>query len=244
MRRREFIAGLGGAVAAWPLTAQAQQPALPVIGFLHSQSLPAFVEPVAAFHRGLAETGYIEGKNIAIDYRWAEGHVDRVVALAAEMVRNRYAVIAMIGSTPGALALKAATQTVPIVFQIGPDPVTAGLVASLNRPGGNLTGVSGINVAMIAKRLELLHELVPAAKSVAFLVNPDNAAATDAEMKEMQRAAQVLGLRLIVLNARTPPEIGTTFVTAFPDEAGALVVGGDAFFSAHRDGCDQILMLY
>src|SRR5271169_3591275 len=133
MRRREFIAGLGSA-AAWPLVAKAQQPVMPVIGFLHSQSLPAFVEPVAAFHRGLAETSYIEGKNVAIDYRWAEGHVDRVVALAAEMVRNRYAVIAMIGSTPGALALKAATQTVPIVFQVGPDPVTADLVASLNRP--------------------------------------------------------------------------------------------------------------
>jgi len=234
IKRRDFIAGLGGA-AAWPLAARAQQPTLPVIGFLHSQSLPAFVEPMAAFHRGLAETGYIEGKNVAIDYRWAEGHVDRVVALAAEMVRNRYAVIAVIGSTPGALALKAATQTVPIVFQVGPDPVTVGLVASLNRPGGNLTGVSVINVEMIAKRLEILHELVPAAKSVAFLVNPDNAAATEAEMKEMQGAAQSLGLRLMVLNARTQAEIETAFVTAFPDEAGALVVGGDSFFGAHRD---------
>jgi putative tryptophan/tyrosine transport system substrate-binding protein len=239
MRRREFVAGLGSA-AAWPLAARAQQRALPVIGFLHSQSLPAFVEPVAGFHRGLAETGYIEGKNVAIDYRWAEGHVDRVVALAAEMVRNRYAVIAVIGSTPGALALKADTQTVPIVFQIGPDPVTAGLVASLNRPGGNLTGVSVINVEVIAKRLQLLHELVPAAKSVAFLVNPDNIAATEAEMKEMQGAAQALGLRLIVLNVRTPADIETAFATAFPDQAGALVVGGDAFFSARRD---QIIAL-
>jgi putative ABC transport system substrate-binding protein len=234
MRRREFIAGIGS-VAAWPMVVRAQQAALPVIGFLHSQSLPAFVEPVAAFHRGLAETGYIDGKNVAIDYRWAEGHVDRVVALAAEMAGNRYAVIAMIGSTPGALALKAATRTVPIVFQVGPDPVTAGLVASLNRPGGNLTGVSVINVEVIAKRLELLRELVPAAKSVAFLVNPDNVAATEGEMKEMQGAAQALGLRLIVLNARTPAEIETAFVTAFPDEAGALVVGGDSFFAARRD---------
>jgi ABC-type uncharacterized transport system substrate-binding protein len=234
MRRREFIAGLGGAIT-WPLVARAQQPALPAIGFLHSQSPPAAVERLPAFHRGLAETGYIEGKNVAIDYRWGEGHVDRVVALAAEMVRNRYAVIAVIGSTPGALALKAATQTVPIVFQIGPDPVTAGLVASLNRPGGNLTGVSVINVEVIAKRLQLLHELVPAAKSVAFLVNPDNAAATEAEMKEMQRAAQVLGLRLIVLNASTPAEIETAFATAFPDEARALVVSGESFFNARRD---------
>ena len=234
MRRREFIAGLGGA-AAWPIAARAQQPAMPVIGFLHSQSPPGFVEPVAAFHRGLAETGYIEGKNVAIDYRWAEGHVDRVVALVTEMVRNRYAVIAMIGSTPGALALKAATRTVPIVFQVGPDPVTAGLVASLNRPGGNLTGVSVINVEVIAKRLELLHDLVPAAKSVAFLVNPDNVAATEAEMKEMQGAARALGLRLIVLNVRTPADIETAFATAFPDQAGALVVGGNSFFGAYRD---------
>ena len=238
MRRREFIAGLGAAV--WPLAARAQQPALPVIGVLHSQSPPAFVEPVAAFHRGLAETGYVEGKNVAIDYRWAEGHVDRVIALAAEMVRNGYAVIAMIGSTPGALALKAATQTVPIVFQVGPDPVTAGLVASLNRPGGNLTGVSVINVEVIAKRLELLRELVPAANSVAFLVNPDNVAATEAEMKEMQGAAQALGLRLIVLNVTTPADIETAFTTAFPDQAGALVVGGNSFFTAHRD---QIIAL-
>jgi putative ABC transport system substrate-binding protein len=233
VRRREFIAGLGSA-AAWPVVARAQQQAMPVIGFLHSQSPPADAR-VAAFHRGLAETGYIEGKNVAIDYRWAEGHVDRVIALAAEMVHNRYAVIAVFGSTPGALALKAATQTVPIVFQIGPDPVTAGLVASLSRPGGNLTGATGINVETIAKRLELLNELVPAAKSVAFLVNPDNAAATEAEMKEMQRAAQVLGLRLIVLNARTPAEIETAFATAFPNEVGVLLVGGDAFFGAHRD---------
>jgi putative tryptophan/tyrosine transport system substrate-binding protein len=233
MRRREFIAGLGA--AAWPLTARAQQSALPVVAFLYSQSPAGSVELMAAFHRGLAETGYIEGKNVAIDYRWAEGHVDRVVALATEMVRSRYAVIAVFGSTPGALALKAATQTIPIVFQIGPDPVTAGLVASLNRPGGNLTGTSIINVEVIAKRLELLHELVPSAKSVAFLVNPDNAAATEAETKEMQRAAQLLGLRLIVLNASTPAEIEAAFATAFPDEAGALVVGGDAFFGAHRD---------
>jgi putative tryptophan/tyrosine transport system substrate-binding protein len=234
VKRRTFIAGLGSA-AAWPRVARAQQPALPAIGFLHSQSLPGFVESVAAFHRGLAETGYIEGKNVAIDYRWGEGHVDRVVAFAAEMVRNRYSVIAMIGSTPGALALKAATQTVPIVFQIGPDPVRAGLVASLNRPGGNLTGVSVINVEMIAKRLQLLHELVPAAKSVAFLVNPDNAAATESEMKEMQPAAQVLGLRLIVLNASTPAEIESAFATAFPGGARAFVVSGESFFTARRD---------
>jgi putative ABC transport system substrate-binding protein len=178
-----------------------------VIGFLHSQSLPAYAERVAAFHLGLAETTFTEGKNVVIDYYWADGKVDRVLSLAAELVRKRYAVIVVLGSTPAALALKAATRTIPIIFQIGPDPVAAGLVASLNRPGGNLTGVSIINVEVIAQRLELLHELAPMAKSVALLVNPTNAAATEAETKEMQRAAQVRGLSLAVLNATTPAEI-------------------------------------
>src|SRR5262249_53092279 len=233
-RRRELIVGLGAAAPS-PILARAQSPALPVVGFLHSQSLPAYAERVAAFHRGLAETTFIEGKNVAIDYYWAGGKVDRVLSLAAEMVRKRYAVIVVLGSTPAALALKAATRTMPIIFQIGPDPVAAGLVTSLNRPGGNLTGASIINVEVIAKRLEILHELVPSAKSVALLVNPSNAAATEAETKEMQWAAQVLGLSLVVLNATTPAEIATAFGTAFPEKAGALVLGGDAFFSTYRN---------
>jgi putative ABC transport system substrate-binding protein len=230
MRRREFISGLGA--AAWPLAARAQQPVMPVIGLLLAQSPSATAASVAAFHRGLAETGYIEGKNVSVDYHSGEGRVDRVTALAGEMVRNRYAVIIVLGSTPGARALKQATRTIPIVFQIGPDPVAAGLVASLNRPGDNLTGVSIINVEVIAKRLELLRELVPTAKSVAFLVNPTNADATEAEMKEMKRAAGLLGLSLLVLNARTPDEIDTAFATTFPERASALVVGGDSFFRA------------
>jgi putative tryptophan/tyrosine transport system substrate-binding protein len=234
MRRREFIARLGGA-AAWPVVARAQQAALPVIGLLHGQSPAASAEYLGGFHRGLAETGYVEGKNVSIDYRWGEGHVNRVVALAGEMVRNRYAVIVVLGSTPGALALKAASRTIPIVFQVGPDPVATGLVASLNRPGGNVTGASNINVEVIAKRLELLHELVPTAKSVALLVNPTNAEASEAEMKEMRSAAGVFGLRLLVLNANTPNEIEAAFATASSEQSGALVVGGDSFFGAYRD---------
>ena len=226
MRRREFIAGLGGA-AAWPLVAGAQQTAMPIVGFLHGQSPASNQAYVAAFRSGLVETGFIEGNNVSIDYHWSEGRVERVIALAHEMARGRYAVIAVFGSTPGALALKAATQTIPIVFQIGPDPVAAGLVASLSHPGGNLTGASIINVEVIAKRLGLLVELVPAANSVALLVNRTNAAATDAETKEMRTAAGVLGLRLAVLDISTPNEIETAFATVFPKQAGALVVGGD-----------------
>jgi putative ABC transport system substrate-binding protein len=235
MRRREFITVLGGTAVAWPLAVRGQQQAMPLIGFLHSQSLPAYAERLSAFHRGLVETGFVEGKNVAIDYYWADGQVDRVLSLAADVVRKRYAVIVVFGSTPAALALKVATQTIPIVFQIGPDPVAAGLVPSLNRPGGNLTGVSVINVEVIAKRLELLHELAPMAKSVALLVNPTNTAATEAETKEMHRAVQVLGLSLVVLNATSQAEIEAAFATAFPERAGALVVGGDSFFYAHHD---------
>jgi putative tryptophan/tyrosine transport system substrate-binding protein len=243
MKRREFIAGLGGAAAgaamAMPRLVRAQT-RLPVIGFLHAGSPDGGTEYVRAFNKGLAEAGYVEGRNAAIEYHWAEGQVSRAVALAGELVRNRYAVIVVLGSTPAALALKAATQTVPIVFLIGPDPVEAGLVASLNRPGGNLTGVTVSNVEVIAKRLELLHELVPAATSVGFLVNPTNAAATEAEMKEMRVAAGVLGLRLLVLNASTPAEIESAFATVLPERAGALVVSGESFFTARRD---QIIAL-
>src|SRR6266852_955087 len=236
MRRREFIAGLGVAgAAAWPGAAWAQRPAVPVIGFLQAQSRVAVSGPLAAFHRGLAETGYVEGQNVAIEYHWAEGHVDRAVALTGELVRNRYALIVVLGSTPGALALKAATQTIPIVFLIGPDPVAAGVVTSLNRPGGNLTGVTVSNVEVIAKRLELLHELAPAATTIAFLVNPTNSAATEAETRELHAAARVLGLGLLPLNASTPREIEAAFETLVQQRAGALLVSGESFFSAQSD---------
>jgi len=234
MRRRAFIAGLGG-VAAWPLAAHTQQPATPVIGFLSSQSRQADRERLEAFHRGLTETGYVEGRNVAMEYRWADGQNDRMPALAAELVRRRMAVIVVMGTTPGALALKAATQTIPIVFTIGPDPVAAGLVASLNRPGGNLTGVTVSNVEVIAKRLELLHELVPSAKSIAFLVNPTNPAATSSETGELQAAARVLGLDLLLLKASTGAEIEMAFATLAGQRASALLVSGESFFSAETD---------
>jgi putative ABC transport system substrate-binding protein len=213
---------------------------MPVIGFLSSQSREAYGERLHAFHQGLAETGYVEGRNVSVEYRWADGQNDRVPALATELVRRRMAVIVVVGSTPGALALKAATQTIPIVFLIGPDPVAAGVVASLNRPGGNLTGVTVSNVEVIAKRLELLHELVPAATTIAFLVNPTNSAATEAETRELHAAARVLGLGLLPLNASTPREIEAAFETLVQQRAGALLVSGESFFSAQSD---QIIAL-
>jgi len=234
MKRRDFIAGLGG-VAAWPLVARAQQTALPVVGFLGGQSREAARESIEAFHRGLAETGYVEGRNVAIEYRWADGQTDRMPALAAELVRLRMAVIAAVGTTPGALALKAATQTIPIAFVIGPDPVAVGLVESLNRPGGNLTGATNNNVEVIAKRLELLHELVPSARSVAVLVNPNNAPATSAESGELQAAARVLRLDLLTLNASTGAEIDAAFATLAGQRVGALLVSGESFFVAQAD---------
>jgi putative tryptophan/tyrosine transport system substrate-binding protein len=182
----------------------------------------------------LAETGYIEGQNVAIEYRWAEGHFDRLPALVADLVRRRVAVIAIAGTTASALAAKAATQTIPIVFTIGSDPVEIGLVASLNRPGGNLTGVTALQAAVVAKRFEMLHELAPAATPIAFLVNPTNAAVAQAETREAQVAARVLGVDLLVLNASTPSEIDTAFATMVGERAGALVTSSETFFMTQR----------
>jgi putative ABC transport system substrate-binding protein len=232
MRRRDFIAALGGA-AARPLAAHAQ-PRLPVIGLLHPQSRDSYVDAFVAFYQSLAEAGYTEGRDVTIEYRWVEGHFDRIPALAAELVRARPAVIVVLGSTPGALALKAATQAIPIVFQIGPDPVGAGLVSSLNRPGGNLTGVTVLNVEVIAKRLELSHQLLPAVSLAAFLVNPTNVAQTQAELPEMRTAAKALGVELLVVDASTPAEVETAFATAIAARAGALFVSGESLFSACR----------
>jgi putative ABC transport system substrate-binding protein len=236
MRRREFITLLGGAAAAfpllWPRAARAQQ-RMPVIGFLAAGSLETRRDIVAAFHRGLAETGYVEGRNVAIEYRWVDDQYDRFPALAADLVRRRVAVI-VANSTPAALAAKAATATIPIVFQIGADPVKFGLVASINRPGGNMTGFSALTNALEAKKLELLRELVPKATTIAMLVNPTNPNA-DFDTKDAQAAARVLGLRLLVLNAMDQSEIEGAFATLMEQQAGALSVSADAFLATRID---------
>src|SRR5882757_1097395 len=220
MRRREFITLIGGA-ASLPLAARAQEP-MPVIGFLHSVSFDTIANLVQSFHQGLREAGFVEGRNVSIEYRWAEGHYDRLPALAADLVRRQVAVIMASGGTPTALAAKAATTAIPIVVLVGVDPVTAGLVASLNQPGGNVTGISILNVAVVAKRLELLHELVPTAAVIALLVNPTNPVFTEPETKEARDAAGSLGLQLHVLNASPQDDIAAAFATMGRERAGAL----------------------
>jgi putative ABC transport system substrate-binding protein len=233
MRRREFITLLGGAVAAWPLTALAQQPTIPVIGLLSSTSAGAYASRIAAFRQGLTETGFVEGRNVAIEYRWAENQYDRLPGMAAELVRRQVAVIAAI-TTPAAIAAKAATKTIPIVFEMGSDPVALGLVASLSRPGGNLTGVSLLNVELGSKRLELLHELVPTATIVAALFNPTNPNA-ETLSREVQAAARTLGLQLHVLYASTEGDFDMVFATLLKLNAGALVIGTDPFFNTRSE---------
>ena len=235
IRRDEFIALLGGAAAAWPLAARAQQPAMPVIGFLSGTSFDATRDNIAGFHRGLAETGYVADRNVTIEYRWAEDHYDRLPVLAADLIRRQVATIVVGGSTPGALAAKAATQTIPIVFLVGPDPVKTGLVASLARPGGNLTGVTIINVELIAKCLGVLHELVPTAATIAVLVNPANPLQTETETRDVQAAAPILGVRVVILHATSPTEIESAFATLVGERAGGLVISGEAFFVTHRE---------
>jgi putative ABC transport system substrate-binding protein len=229
MRRREFIA-LMGAAAAWPLAARAQQPALPVVGFLGGGSPDTDANRVLSLKQGLSETGYVEDRNVAIEYRWAEGSYDRYPALLADLVHRQVTVIVSSGGTPAALAAKAATTTIPIVFQLGVDPVTVGLVASLNRPGGNLTGVTILSVEVGPKRLELLHELVPTATVVALLVNPTSPL-TEALSRDAQAAARTLGLELHVLHASTERDFDTVFANLVQLRAGALVIGGDVLFA-------------
>jgi len=234
MRRRELIIALAGAMAAWPRAAPAQRKAMPVIGVLNTGSPGASSEPLmGAFRQGLRETGYVEGQNVAIEYRWADGHYDRLPALAADLVGRKVDLL-MASSPPSALAAKSATSTIPIVFRSGADPVADGLVASLARPGGNLTGVSFIADELTAKRLELLSELVPQARVIALLMNPNNATA-ERVIRDVQEAARRNALQLHVLKASSEIEIDTAFASLVPLHAGALVVGADPFLSSRRE---------
>jgi len=233
IRRRKFLATLLGGAAAWPLAARAQQAAMPVVGFLNTRVPGADPHLLAAFRRGLKETGYVEGQNVAIEYRWAYNQYDRLPALAADLVRRQVTVIAAIGS-PSAPAAKATTTTIPIVFIIGFDPVEVGLVTSLNRPGGNLTGVTVLGVELGSKRLELLHELAPTANIVAALVNP-NTPAAETQSTDLQTAARSLGLKLHVLHASSERDFDTVFASLLQLGAGGLVVGNDTFFSTRSE---------
>jgi putative tryptophan/tyrosine transport system substrate-binding protein len=231
--RRELLAALGGAVA-WPLAARAQQPALPVIGFLNQASPDGYRRMVTAFRQGLQESGYVEGRNVAIEYRWAGGHNDRLPAMVAELVQRQVTVIAAT-TTPAALAAKAATTSIPIVFEMGGDPIALGLVASLSRPGGNVTGVTQLNVEVASKRLELLHELLPTAIVTALVVNPTNPAVTEVVLRASQAAAQRLGLDLHVLNASSESDFDGVFANVIQLRAGGLVIGSDAFFNSRSE---------
>ena len=230
--RREFITLLGGA-AAWPLAARAQQPAMPVIGFLHGGSPEPNLNPVAAFRKGLAEAGYVEGQNVAIEFRWAAGHDDRLPELAADLIRQRVAVIATPLSTQAALAAKAATTTIPIVFGTGGDPVALGLVTSFNRPGGNVTGISFMTAEMGAKLLGLLNELMPQAARFVALVNPTSSLA-EPFIKDLQTGARTLGLQAEVLYAGTDCEIDAAFATLVQKRADVLLIAPDALFTSRR----------
>jgi putative tryptophan/tyrosine transport system substrate-binding protein len=233
MNRREFMTLIGGA-AAWPLAARAQQPATPVIGFLNSGSSNIFADRARAFRQGLSETGYVEGRNAVIEYRWADGQDDRLPTMAADLVRRNVSVIATGGGIPSALAAKAATTTIPIVFQVGGDPVERGLVTSLNRPGGNLTGVTVLALELGQKTLELLHEVAPKTTTIAFLVNPTNPTA-ETISKEVQAAARTLGLQLQVLHASAERDFDAAFAALAQRRAGGLVIGGDPYFSSRSE---------
>jgi ABC-type uncharacterized transport system substrate-binding protein len=228
MKRREFITLLGGAAAAWPLAARAQQPAMPVVGLLGATTAQGFAAQLTAFRQGLSEAGFVDGRNVAIEYRWAEDQYDRLPAMAADLVRSQVAVIATIGGNAASLAAKAATATIPVVFHGSVDPVEAGLVASLNRPGGNVTGVVTLNIDTGQKRLELLHELLPAATTIGLLLNPTNAGA-EIQSKDLPAAARTLGLQLRIVHASTAHDFDPAFATLSQARAGGLVIGTDGF---------------
>jgi putative ABC transport system substrate-binding protein len=234
MKRREFISLLGSVAAAWPLAARAQQPTMPVIGFLNGASLDTFAHLLRAFRQGLKDTGYVEGENVAIEYRWAENQLNRLPALAVELVRHQVAAIVATGGTQSASAAKAATTTIPVVFAVGEDPVKLGLVASLAQPGGNVTGINYFIWELLAKRLALLRELMPTATRVAVLVNPANAARADTAVREVEVAARAIGLEIKIVNASTSGEIDAVFAVLARDRVDALFVLPDPFFVVRR----------
>jgi ABC-type uncharacterized transport system substrate-binding protein len=234
IQRREFITLLAGAAAAWPLAARAQQPGMPVVGFLHTTSPDTSADNLRAFRQGLKDHGYFEGENVAIEYRWADGRFDRLPALAAELVGRRVAVIAAAGGTPSALAAKAATTSIPTLFGVFEDPVKLGLVTNLARPGGNLTGINFFSIELAAKRLQLLHELVPGTARIAVLVNPDDATTAESHLRAVDAAARPLGLQIRVLTASTSREIDAAFATFVRERPDALFVSSGAFFLSRR----------
>src|SRR6516165_304567 len=240
MRRREFIRLFSSTVVAWPLTARAQQAAMPVIGFLNSGSPEGFTPQLAGFRQGLNEVGYTEGQNVAIEFRWAKSQYDRLPGLAADLVRRQVAIIVATGGSVSAIAAKSVTTTIPIVFTSGGDPVQLGLVASLNRPGGNVTGVNLFTSTLAAKRLELLHELVPAARVVAMLVNPTNPN-WEADTKAVQTAAPAIGVQIVVLKASNGTEIGKAFDALSEYKVDAILVGADPLFN--NSGRDQLIVV-
>jgi putative ABC transport system substrate-binding protein len=234
MKRRAFITLLGGAAATWPLVARAQQSAMPVIGFLHPGSIDVIADRVRTFRQGLKDTGFIEGENVAIEFRWAEDQIERLPVLAAELVRRQVTVITAVGGNAPALTAKTATSTIPIVFAVGEDPVGLGLVASIARPGGNLTGINFLAAELHAKRLELLRELVPGAVRLAVLINPGNAVNAETTLRDVQSAARAVGLQMQIIRASTGREIDAAFATMARERPDALLVGGDPFFNSRR----------
>ncbi|MGB6588879.1 MAG: ABC transporter substrate-binding protein [Pseudolabrys sp.] len=231
MRRREFIKVIAGSAAAWPLAARAQQPLMPVVGFLNAASAEGYTRQLTAFLKGLGEAGYVDGRNVTIEYRWADGRSDRLPAMVADLVQRQVAVIAAT-STPAALAAKASTTTVPIVFETGADPVRLGLVANLNRPGGNITGVTQLSQEVAPKRLQMLHELLPMATSIALLINPSEPTAAETQSRDVLSAARNLGLELHVLNASSESDLDGVFAEVTKMRVGGLVIGGSPFFTS------------
>jgi putative ABC transport system substrate-binding protein len=230
--RRQFMSALGGAAVAWPFAAQAQQPAMPLVGFIHGGAANAFTNRIAAFRVGLGEAGYVEGRNVVVEYHWLEGHFERLPSALADLIQRRVAVIATPGSTPASIAAKAATATIPIVFGVGEDPVTLGMVANLAHPGGNATGINFFVNELDAKRLGLMHELLPKATRVAVLVNPADATSADLTSRALKEAARTLGLDVVFFNASTPAEIDAAFTAFARERSEALFIAAEGFFAS------------